>query len=394
MKTTTKFLLVTIAYLDFVILGLSSGLLGVAWPSIRQTFGAPLDAVGALLLTTTAGYLLASFTNGASIARIGVGALLLVGTVIAGVGPLGYTAAPAWWVMVAIGFIAGLGSGVVDAGLNTYIATNHGPTLMNWLHACFGLGATFGPLLMTGIINRGYSWRWGYVIVATLNLALALGFTFTLKHWRLKETHHPTHPGAAPVKKASSLDTLRLPIAWLGIALFVVFTGIEGSAGQWAYSLFTEARAITPAVAGMWVSVYWGVFTAGRILFGFVAARVGLIPLLRTCTVGAIVGAALLWSNVNNTASCLGLALIGLCVAPMFPSSTSSTPQRVGEAHAANAIGFQVAAGGLGFALLPSLAGVLARAIGLEIVGPFLLAASAVTFLLHEAIVRRRPPSV
>jgi fucose permease len=388
----TKILLVAIAYLDFVVLGLSSGLLGVAWPSIRQTFGAPLDAVGALLVTTTAGYLLASFTSGASIAHIGVGGFLLVGSLVAGAGPLGYTAAPAWWVMVVIGFIAGLGSGVVDAGLNTYIATNHGPTLMNWLHASFGLGATLGPLLMTGIIERGYSWRWGYVVVATLNLVLALGFTFTLRYWQLKETQ-PTHPSAAPAKKASSLDTLSLPIAWLGIVLFVVFTGIEGSAGQWAYSLFTTARAMPAAVAGTWVSVYWGVFTVGRILFGFVAARVGLIPLLRTCTAGAIVGAALLWSNVNDTASCLGLALIGLCVAPLYPSSTSITPRRVGEAHAANAIGFQVAAGGLGFALLPGLAGVLARTMGLEIVGPFLVVVSAVMLLVHEAIVRREPPS-
>lgn len=385
-----KILLVTIAYIDFVILGLSSGLLGVAWPSIRETFGAPLDAVGALLLTTTAGYLVASFTNGASIARIGIGSLLLVGTVIAGIGPLGYVAAPAWWMMVAIGFIAGLGSGVVDAGLNTYVATNHGPTLMNWLHASFGLGATLGPLMMTGFIERGYSWRWGYGVVGVLNLMLALAFIFTLKHWRLEGAYHST---AAPAQKANSLDTLGLPIAWLGIVLFVVFTGIEGSAGQWAYSLFTEARAIPAAVAGTWVSVYWGIFTVGRILFGFLAARVGLIPLLRTCTVGALVGAALLWSNVNGVASGLGLALIGLCVAPMYPSSTSLTPQRVGEAHAANAIGFQVAAGGLGFALLPGLAGVLAQAMGLEIVGPFLVVVSAVMLLVHEAILRCRPPS-
>ncbi len=91
----TKILLVIIAYLDFVVLGLSGGLLGVAWPSIRQTFGAPLDAVGALLLTTTAGYLLASFASGAGIARLGVGGFLLAGSFVAGAGPLGYVVAPA-----------------------------------------------------------------------------------------------------------------------------------------------------------------------------------------------------------------------------------------------------------------------------------------------------------
>jgi len=384
----TRLLLIVIAYLDFVVLGLSSGLLGVAWPSIRQTFGVPLDAVGALLLTTTAGYLVASFTSGAGIALVGVGVFLLTGTLIAGVGPLGYVAAPAWWIMVVIGFVAGLGSGMVDAGLNTYMATNHGPTLMNWLHAAFGLGATLGPLVMNSIIEHGHSWRWGYAIVTGLNLALALAFIITLRHWQLREIKQP---GTAPAGKANSLDTLKLPMVWLGVALFVLFTGIEGSAGQWAYSLFTQSRAIAPAVAGKWVSIYWGIFTVGRIMFGLVAARVGLIPLLRACMGGMIVGAALLWSNLSETASGLGLALIGLCVAPMYPSSTSLTPQRVGEKHAANAIGFQVAAGGLGFALLPGLAGVLARAISLETIGPFLSTLGILTFLLHEVVVRHRP---
>lgn len=388
MRTSIKLLLIIIAYLDFVVLGLSSGLLGTAWPSIQQTFGAPLDAVGALLLTTTAGYLAASFASGAAIARIGIGGFILLGTAIAGVGPLGYIASPAWWVMVAIGLVAGLGSGMVDAGLNTYVATNHGPTLMNWLHASFGLGATFGPLLMTGVIERGYSWHWGYAVVAALSLALALVIALTFKHWQLRGTGRHSTPTAP---KASSLDTLRLPIAWLGIALFITFTGIEGSAGQWAYSLFTRSRALTPAVAGKWVSVYWGTFTIGRILFGFAAARLGLIPLLRACTAGTVVGAALLWSNTNATLSGLGLALIGLCVAPLYPSSTSLTPERVGADHAANAIGFQVAAGGLGFALMPSLAGVLARAAGLETLGPFLFTVGIATLLLHEAVLRYRP---
>ncbi|MCX7683467.1 MAG: hypothetical protein N2508_16115 [Anaerolineae bacterium] len=172
------------------------------------------------------------------------------------------------------------------------------------------------------------------------------------------------------------------------MALFIMFTGIEGSAGQWAYSLLTHSRALAPAVAGRWVSVYWGTFTVGRILFGFVAARAGLIPLLRVCTAGIVVGAMLFWSNVSALLSGLGLALIGLCVAPLYPSSTSLTPARVGSEHAANAIGFQVAAGGLGFALMPSLAGVLARALGLEILGPFLCVASIATLLLHETILR------
>jgi hypothetical protein len=48
----------------FVALGMPDGLLGVAWPAIRESFSISLDAIGWLLSATVAGYLTASFLNG------------------------------------------------------------------------------------------------------------------------------------------------------------------------------------------------------------------------------------------------------------------------------------------------------------------------------------------
>lgn len=47
--------LLALACLAFVSIGLPDGLLGVAWPSMRASFGRDLDALGAILLCTTAG---------------------------------------------------------------------------------------------------------------------------------------------------------------------------------------------------------------------------------------------------------------------------------------------------------------------------------------------------
>jgi fucose permease len=118
---------------------------------------------------------------------------------------------------------------------------------------------------------------------------------------------------------------------------------------------------------------------------------VGVVPLLRSCILGIIGGSALVWWHPSDLVSFLGLALIGLSVAPLFPSLISSTPKRVGRRHAANAIGFQVAAGSVGIALLPGFAGVLAQNLGLEAIGPFLVVAAGVMFVLHEALVRSSP---
>jgi fucose permease len=184
-------------------------------------------------------------------------------------------------------------------------------------------------------------------------------------------------------------ETLRLPAVWLGVALFFIFAGTEGAAGQWPYTLFTEGRSIAPSVAGAWVSIYWGSLTVGRILFGLVVDRLGVVPTVRACMLGAMVGAALMWWNVVDLLSFVGMASIGFWLAPLFPLLISHTPRRLGAAYAHNAIGFQVAAASLGFAVLPGLAGVLAESWGLEVISPFLLFASGAMFLLHELSARR-----
>jgi len=426
-----KLLLIGIAYAGFVVLGLPSGLLGVAWPSIRGAFGLSLDAVGMLFVASTVGYLLSSFSSGPLISRIGVGTLLVVSSLVAGMGLLGYSVAPAWWFMVLCGLFAGAGGGAIDAGLNSYFATNYGANLMNWLHACFGLGATLGPVVMTTLLNLGQSWRWGYVVVAVPQVLFALCLALTRGRWRLGGSQSTTdwerngttdwerngttdwerngttdwerngttdwerngttdwERNGSRTGKVSGAATLRLPVVWFGIALFFVFTGIEGGTGQWPYSLFTEARGVAPSIAGLWVSIYWGSLTVGRMIFGLIMDRLGVVRTLRACMIGVILGSACVWCNVG-VVSFVGLALIGFCLAPLFPSLISVTPGRVGDAHAANAIGFQVASASLGIAIIPGLAGVLAARLGLEIVGPFLLVTSIVMFLLHEVIIRRQ----
>ena len=68
-------------------------------------------------------------------------------------------------------------------------------------------------------------------------------------------------------------------------------------------------------------------------------------------------GATLIWLNITSTLSFVGLALIGLALAPIFPSLIATTPERLGTAHTANGVGFQIAAAVLGQSLLPGMSG-------------------------------------
>ncbi|HEX6288383.1 MAG TPA: MFS transporter [Herpetosiphonaceae bacterium] len=379
-------LLVGLAYAAFISLGLPDGLTGVAWPSIRSTFGLSLDALGALITTGTLGYLVSSFSSGRVLARIGVGWLLVLSCLATALSLLGYSAAPQWIVMVGLGLLAGLGAGAIDAGLNTYAAENFSPRTMNWLHASFGLGAATGPIVMSSVISAGQSWRLGYLLVGMAQLILASCFAVTRSQW-----HASADEGhAEPTPSAPMIRTLALPSAWLSILLFFLYAGLELSAGQWLYTLLTEARGMLPALAGIWVSVYWGSLTVGRLLSGVIVAHIPVRTLLQLCMVGAILGVVMLWLNLASWLSLAGVALLGLALAPMFPSLISLTPARMGPAHAANTVGFQIAAATFGAASLVGGFGLIADRLGLETLGPFLLV-TAVLLLAAFEILERQP---
>lgn len=382
-------LLVLLAFIAFISLGLPDGLLGVSWPSMRGDFRVPLDALGLLAAVSTAGYLTASFLSGRILRVLPIGTVLALSTLAAALALLGFALTPLWPLLLAFGFLAGLGGGAIDAGLNAYGARHFSARTLNWLHAFFGVGTTLGPLIVTGVLGSGNVWRWSYVIVGSAQLLLALTFFVTRNRWA-GEGEGPSsgEGGARPLQAARTRDTLRRPVVWLGMLTFFFYTGVEAVTAQWSYSLLTLERDVPQATAGLYVTLYWGSLMVGRILFGLVANRVPLVPTLRLCLVASVLGALLFWLEPTRLLSVVGLMTIGFFLAPIFASLISLTPGRVGQAHADSAIGFQVAAAALGAAALTALVGVIARTGGLERIGLCIVVASVLLLALYEAFVR------
>ena len=377
-KRYPKLGLILLAFIAFVALGMPDGLLGVGWPSIRNSFSIPLDAIGMLLVASVAGYMTSSFLSGFLLSRVGVGRVLATSCFLTGLALIGYTLAPEWWMMVSLGVFAGLGAGAIDAGLNTYVAAHFGEGLMQWLHASWGVGITTGPILMTIGLTAFNTWWFGYRVVGGFQIALAACFVLTLSIW--SQNHAPSS-SEAPKRltdyKTPMRETLRQPLVWLSVVLFFLYVGAESSLGTWTYTLLTESRGIDPTLAGFFAGSYWFTFTIGRIAAGLIARRVGVNRLVLGGQVGALLGAGLLIWNPSDVANVLAVGVIGLSIAPIFPAMMSGTRRRVGDHYAANTIGMQMAATGFGAAVIPSLMGVLARQISLEVIPVCLLAVYA-----------------
>lgn len=408
MTANRRLVLIALCFLAFISLGLPDGLLGVAWPSMRADFGQPLDALGYLLVSSTAGYMVSSFFSGVISRRLGIGRLLALSCGATGLSLLGFTLVPEWWMIILIGSVIGIGAGAIDAGLNTYVATHHSERLMQWLHASFGIGITLGPLIMTAGLNFTDRWHTGYWIVAAAQIVLALGFFLTARLWEPKIKAGPslqdhavvtedagkvtaTHPGGSTGAgfEASFRESLGSFPVWISMGLFFSYTGLELTMGLWGYSLLTESRGISTASAGLWIGVYWGMFTLGRMVAGVFANHLGNHRLV----IGSLwLAFAATWLLAWNPVELIGLAaigLIGFAFAPIFPGMVSGTKGRVGAAHVGNTMGMQIAAAGIGAASLPALAGVFAENTSLEVI-PYFIGIFIVVLSLLYLLSRRR----
>lgn len=383
----SRALLLVIAYLGFISLGLPDTLIGVAWPSVRDAFHLPQGAVALLFVGTSASYFFSSFFTGKLLGVWGIGLLLAGSSGLVAASGLGYALAPAWGLFALCSLLHGLGSGAIDAGLNHYVSQHFPARHMTWLHACYGVGAMLGPLIMTGMIAGTGSWRNGYLTVGLSLLALTVLFALTRRKW---EAHGATTTAVeqVPTAKAGTWEALRHPIVALQAVIFFVYTGLEVTLGQWSFTLLTESRSVSRETAGMWVTLYWSSLMAGRILCGFIVERMGIDRLLRGSMLVAMAGTALFAWNPGTWSSSVGLAITGLSLAAIYPCLMTRTPQRLGKALAAHAIGFQVSTAMLGAAALPSLSGFVAQRSGLETVAVATVVMAAVVWALHEWLLR------
>jgi fucose permease len=387
--------LLLIAYFTFIAIAVPDGVLNIAWTYMQVAFDVPLESLGVLIGVAMVGRLVTAFTSGALIGRFGVIRYLVGGMFLMLVGFIGYAVAPSWEMLLIAAAVTAMGSGALDAGMNTFVSAGYTTGQLNWLHAAYGVGVTLGPVLATYVILTGapmwdvspyQAWRVAYWLAAIPAALVIVLFLITRKGWTLP-SHMNSEKIAVPA--ASIRESLMLPLVLLGALIFFLYGAAEIGVGNLSNTLFVEGRAAPQDTASFWISLYWASFTIGRIIMGFIADRFNPTVIMRACMVGCVVGAAMYMLNPIPVIGYLGIAVMGFSFAPMFATLIALTPHRVGERHAPNAIGIQVGIVGIGGALLPFIAGILSRSFGLEVIGVVVFISTLLLLTVHEVMLRR-----
>lgn len=351
--------LLPVIYLGFISLGLPDGTLGVAWPRMHRDLNLPIGVAGAVIVVGTVLSAAAAFSSGKILTRFKTGPVVLVSCALTASGMLivSQSQGLAWLLVAAVPL--GLGAGAVDASLNGYVARHYRGRHMNWLHACWGIGATCGPLVMARMLGSPSGWRDGYFAIGMAQLSLAAIFLCTLSLWdKVPERTMGDAEGNGSAKVPTT--SANSPAGWLSAAIFVIYVSVETTAGLWAGSILVISRAIAPESAAMCVAAYYGSITGGRIIFGWVVEYWGNRMLINFGTALALLGAVVFAFANTAVIAAIGLVLLGLGFAPVYPCLMHEVPKRFAPEAVQTVIGRQSGAAALGAASLPAAAGWLA----------------------------------
>ncbi|MEO3812957.1 MFS transporter [Sphaerisporangium sp. B11E5] len=404
---------VGLAYLTFVLVGVNVGVGGVLLPAQIDDYGVDMATIGITFFFFSAGFFGAGITSGGLIQRFGIRVSMLAAAGIYVVGALYTAVRPPFLALVAVQLVAGYGIGLMESVLNAFLADlPSATTLLNHLHAFFGVGALVGPLLAAWMLGF-VQWPVVWLVLGLAGLPLIVGFllTYPRKADEVRNQVRDAPPAkagevrdaqpadavlvSAPPAKARGgllLAALRVPAVVLASIFLSVYVGLEISVGNWGYTLLVEEHAQAHLIAGYTVSGYWLGLTAGRFLISPLATRLGLSAMGMTfvCLAGVMASTTLTWVAPAGAVASAGFGLLGFFLGPLFPTAMAVVPGLAESRLVPTAIGVMNGLSVVGGALFPWMAGAIGQSVGVWTLMPFALTLAVVQLAVWWLLSRQR----
>lgn len=378
-------LLLAVIYLSFISLGLPDALLGAAWPMMYEEFGVPVSYAGGISMIIAVGTVISSLQSDRLTRRLGTGKVTAISVAMTAAALFGFSTSHSYWTLCLWAIPYGLGAGSVDASLNNYVALHYASRHMSWLHCMWGIGASTGPYIMGYALTGGRGWNMGYRYIAILQVALTAVLLLSLPLWK-KRPGEEQEDGDGPLSLG---QILRIPGAKEIMTAFFCYSAVEQTAMLWTSSYLVLHLGQSEEVAAGYASLFFLGITVGRAISGFLTVRFSDTQMIRLGQSIIAVGVAALLLPFGVTASLVGLALIGLGCAPIYPCIIHSTPDHFGAEKSQAVIGVQMASAYVGTCLTPPLFGLIANRIHVGLFPVYLAVFLGLMVVTHEMLVRK-----
>jgi fucose permease len=358
MTTASRRQLFACACLGLLAFGIVLTTLGAVLPSIIERFGIDKAQAGALFLVMTLGILAGSLVFGPMVDRYGYKGILLVAAILIFLGLQGIAFAPSLAILRAAIVLIGFGGGMINGSTNTLVADISSEARganLNLLGVFFGIGAVGVPFALATFAGQ-FSQAALTSFVGALVIVPVISFAVT-------RFPPPKQPQGFPIAAAGGLA--RDPLLLLmGMMLFLE-SGLEITVGGWTSTFVHEVLAVSAGKALVVLSLYWLGMMLARLALGTVLKEASHFTVLYVCIAIGLVGSALLLSANSVVAAAIGVFLIGVGFAAMFPMVLGFIGDRYAELSG-TAFSLAIAMALIGGMLLPYIAGIIGGRLGMR----------------------------
>ena len=378
-------LLLAIIYLSFVSLGLPDALLGAAWPTMCIDFSIPLSYAGGISMIIAAGTIVSSLMCDWLTCRLGPGKVTALSVATTALAIFGFSVSHSYWMLLLWAIPYGLGAGSVDASLNNYVALHYASRHMSWLHCMWGLGASVGPYILSFALAGGNGWNMGYGYIAVIQMVLTAVLIFSLPLWK--------NPGAKQGEESSTPPkplTLRrivsIPGAREVMIAFFCYCAAEQTAILWGSSYLVLHDGLEEEIAAGFGSLFLMGLTVGRALSGFLTYKINDTNMIRLGESLMILGIGIMVLPFGYYSTIVGLMVMGLGSAPIYPCIIHSTPDHFGAENSQALIGVQMASAYIGILVMPPLFGLIANNINVALLPAYMGAITVLMIIMCESL--------
>ncbi|KAF5864203.1 hypothetical protein ETB97_008409 [Aspergillus alliaceus] len=355
-------------FVSFAVVGASDGVYGALVPYVREDFNLTTTVVSLIFVTPFVGYMIATILVNKVHMTLGQRGVAFIGPLCHIIPFIVMAIHPPYPVMLAAYVIVGLGNGLIDAAWNAWIADMaNANTLMGFLSAFYGLGATLSPTIATQMIKSGLRWNYFYYTLlggSALELvaSVAMFWQENAENFRINNAKSPNDTSGGN----RTVEAMKSSTTWLLATWLFIYMGVEVSVGGWIVEFMMQVRHGGMYEAGerMAITIYLAISIALQLVF---------------------------WLVPKFIVSAVAVSLLGFFTGPLFPGAIVVAAKLLPKHLHTPGIGLASALAGGGAAILPFVAGAISGARGVQSLQPFVLALLIALIALWSLLPRTKP---
>lgn len=248
-------------------IAIAAGIRGLLVPNFIQYFEVSNYQIGLLFSLTTGISVLGAFLTAPLCAKLGYKSSILIGLLINCIA-FYLTSLATSFVWFTLGYcLITVGITFAVTSLNTVITVikvSFQAVLVNMIHFFFGLGITFSQKFGGDLVVIGYNWQDFFKGMAIVYIFAMILIFFA---------SYPSATVSGVDSGYKDVPHLRYLVA-ICIALGL-YVSAELQTGNWMINYLNQVYGYSEAKAGLYAAVFFGTFSIGRFIGGFIAEKIG-----------------------------------------------------------------------------------------------------------------------